>query len=232
VIKCLAVDDEPLALQIISDYVAKLPFLELAGTCASGLEALEFLQKNQVDLIFLDIQMPDLTGIQFLKSLRNPPSVILTTAYPDYALQGYELDVSDYLLKPISFDRFLKAVNKVQISRESNSVAPQTIIHTELQQQPHQPDFLFVKTEYKIVKVAFDDILYVEGLKDYVSIYTPSERIITLQNMKSMEGKLPGEKFFRVHKSYIVNISKIDSIERARIFIGKTVIPVGDTYRE
>ncbi|MGN6395452.1 MAG: LytR/AlgR family response regulator transcription factor [Mucilaginibacter sp.] len=234
-IRCLIVDDEPLALHILEDYISKIPFLQLVKATTNPIEALTLVQEKQVDLVFLDVQMPELTGIQFLRIANGKAKVILTTAYPQYALEGYELDVIDYLLKPIAFDRFFKSVQKAQSVSQPTAVPVQP---EPVQQQFQQPqndflsDFIFVKTEHKIQKVYLNDILFIEGLKDYISIFTPAERIITLQNMKKMEDALPEKNFIRVHKSYIVSINKIDSIERSRIFIGDKVIPVGDTYRE
>lgn len=226
-IRCLIVDDEPLALDILIDYIEKVPALQLVKATTSAFEALSIAQSEQIDLIFLDVQMPELTGIQFLKVLNGKCKVILTTAYSQYALDGYELDISDYLLKPIAFDRFYKAVSKVQNQH-------QPIVQQVAAEKPQSlsPDFIFVKTEHRIQKIYIDDILYIEGLKDYVSIFTPTERVITLQNMKKMEEALPGGRFARVHKSYIVAIDKIESIERSRIQIGDKIIPIGDTYRE
>jgi len=230
-IRCLVVDDEPLALDILTDYIAKVPFLELVKATTSAIEALGLVQQDHIDLVFLDVQMPELTGIQFLKIINGKSNVILTTAYPQYALEGYELDVMDYLLKPIAFDRFYKAVQKVM---QQNSPAPATVAtpvpEPVSNHQTH--DFIFVKTEHKIQKIYLDEILYIEGLKDYISIFTKEERIITLQNMKKMEEALPSPPFIRVHKSYIVALDKIDSIERSRIQIEDKVIPIGDTYRD
>ncbi|RFZ92470.1 DNA-binding response regulator [Mucilaginibacter conchicola] len=229
-IRCLVVDDEPLALNILEDYISKIPFLQLVKATTNPIEALTMVQDGGIDLVFLDVQMPELTGIQFLKIANGKAKVILTTAYPQYALEGYELDVVDYLLKPIAFDRFYKSAQKVQgiIQPAAKPAAATEPIH----QDDFMSDFIFVKTEHKIQKVYLHDILFIEGLKDYISIFTPSERIITLQNMKKMEDALPEKHFIRVHKSYIVSINKIDSIERSRIFISDKVIPVGDTYRE
>ena len=230
-IRCLVVDDEPLALHILEDYISKMPFLELVKVTTNPIEALQLVQQGGIDLVFLDVQMPELTGIQFLRIANGKAKVILTTAYPQYALEGYELDVIDYLLKPIAFDRFFKSVQKAQAVLQPAS-KPDIKLETTSQQNDFLSDFIFVKTEHKIQKVYLNDILFIEGLKDYISIFTPSERIITLQNMKKMEDALPEKHFIRVHKSYIVSINKIDSIERSRIFIGEKVIPVGDTYRD
>jgi len=232
-INCLIVDDEPLALDIIEDYISKIPFLTLYKSFQNPIDALSVVQEGKIDLVFLDVQMPELTGIQFLKIANGKCKIILTTAYPEYALDGYEHNVVDYLLKPIAFDRFYKAAQKandlicnvapqgVVPVVESNSI-PNTFVH----------NFIFVKTEYKIQKIYLDDILFIEGLKDYISIFTRTERIITLQNMKKMEETLPHSQFIRVHKSYIISLDKIESIERSRIFIANKIIPIGDTYRE
>lgn len=230
-IRCLVVDDEPLALDILTDYIRKIPSLELVKATTNPIEALTAVQQENIDLVFLDVQMPELTGIQFLKIINGRCQVILTTAYPQYALDGYDLDVVDYLLKPIAFDRFYKAVNKVLQSSGTHSTPLQT--HEAVPAPAAATnDFIFVKTEHKIQKIYLDDILYIEGLKDYISIFTPSERVITLQNMKKMEEVLPSGRFIRVHKSYIISLDKIESIERSRIFISDKIIPIGDTYRD
>lgn len=231
-IRCLVVDDEPLALHILEDYISKVPFLQLVKATTNPIEALTLVQDGGIDLVFLDVQMPELTGLQFLKISNGKAKVILTTAYPQYALEGYELDVVDYLLKPIAFDRFFKSAQKAQ-----GVIQPAAKPAVKEEPQPAQyddfmSDFIFVKTEHKIQKVYLHDIMFIEGLKDYISIFTPEERIITLQNMKKMEDALPEKHFVRVHKSYIVALNKIDSIERSRISIGEKVIPIGDTYRD
>jgi two-component system LytT family response regulator len=237
-LKCIAVDDEPLALDIIEDYVSKVPFLELVKRTENAIEALQLVQAGGIDLVFLDIQMPDLTGIQFLKIANNKASYILTTAYSQYALESYDLNVSDYLLKPIAFDRFYKAVEKVHNQHKNNAepvvVAAPTVPVAAPVLAPVQTvqDFIFVKTEHKIQKIELDNILYIEGLKDYISIFTKAERVITLQNMKRMEETLPKSQFIRVHKSYIIALDKIESIERSRITICGKIIPIGDTYRD
>jgi len=235
-LKCIAVDDEPLALDIIEDYVSKVPFLELVKRTENAIEALQLVQAGGIDLVFLDIQMPELTGIQFLKIANSKAHYILTTAYSQYALESYDLNVSDYLLKPIAFDRFYKAVEKVynQAKPAEPVATPQPVVTSAPFSAASNPvqDFIFVKTEHKIQKIELDEILYIEGLKDYISIYTRAERVITLQNMKKMEETLPAGKFIRVHKSYIISLDKIESIERSRISICGKVIPIGDTYRE
>ncbi|RYD69627.1 MAG: response regulator transcription factor, partial [Sphingobacteriales bacterium] len=205
--------------------------------CENPIEALQVVQGGGIDLVFLDIQMPELTGIQFLKIAGTKCHYILTTAYPQYALESYDLNVSDYLLKPIAFDRFYKAVEKVHKQHkpvEAPASVAQPIITPAAFSAPANPvqDYIFVKTEHKIQKIYLHDILYIEGLKDYISIFTKDERIITLQSMKKMEEALPQSQFIRVHKSYIVAVDKIESIERSRITINTKIIPVGDTYRD
>ncbi|AKD04438.1 response regulator transcription factor [Pontibacter korlensis] len=230
-IRCLAVDDEPLALDIIESYVSKLPFLKLVKTCSSATEAMQVLQEEQIDLMFLDIEMPELTGIQFLNILKHQPLIIFTTAYPDYALEGFNQDAVDYLLKPIPFDRFLKAVTKAQErlqrpnGKATEAPAPQPAPVAE-------HDFMFVKADYKTIRVDFRDILWIEGLKDYIIIQTKEQKIITLLSMNKMMEKLPDTKFLRVHRSFIVSLQKIDSIEKSRIRIGTKEIPIGEVYKE
>jgi DNA-binding LytR/AlgR family response regulator len=227
-IRCLVVDDEPLALDILTDYIEKVPFLNLVAATTSAFDALSIAQNGEVDLVFLDVQMPELTGIQFLKIIAGKCKVILTTAYSQYALDGYDLDVADYLLKPIAFDRFYKSVTKVQ--NVMQQAAPQVSAVKLVDNSVNS--FIFVKTEHRIQKIYLDDILYIEGLKDYISIFTKAERILTLQPMKKMEDSLPSGRFARVHKSYIVSVDKIESIERSRISICDKIIPIGDTYRD
>lgn len=217
-INCIIVDDEPLALDILEDYIKKVPFLNLSKKCLSSMEAMDILQKEKMDLVFLDIQMPDLTGIELLKTLPQKPDVIFTTAYSDYAIEGFNLDAVDYLLKPISFERFLKAANKYYSNPQH---APSL----------HEP-YLFIKTEYKIVKVNLEDIMYIEGLKDYIRFVTTQDQLLTLQSMKSMEETLAPHRFIRVHKSYIVSLRHIEAIERNKIKIKDKWIPIGNTYRD
>lgn len=236
ILNCIAIDDEPLALDIIEDYIAKVPFLKLVKRTENAIEALQMVQEGHIDLVFLDVQMPDLTGIQFLKIAGDKASYILTTAYSQYALESYDLNVSDYLLKPIAFDRFYKAVEKVHSRLKKAEPIAAAIMPAQMPTNNGQhstiQDFIFVKTEHKIQKIELEDILYIEGLKDYISIFTKTERIITLQNMKKMEETLPKGKFIRVHKSYIIAIDKIECIERSRISIAGKIIPIGDTYRD
>lgn len=238
-LNCIVVDDEPLALDILEDYISKVPFLTMVKRCENPIEALQIVQGGGIDLVFLDIQMPELTGIQFLKIAGSKCHYILTTAYPQYALESYDLNVSDYLLKPIAFDRFYKAVEKVHnLAKPVDSVPTIPVAQPLITPAPFAStanpiqDFIFVKTEHKIQKIYLHDILYIEGLKDYISIFTKDERVITLQSMKKMEEALPQSQFIRVHKSYIVAVDKIESIERSRITINKKIIPVGDTYRD
>lgn len=221
--KCLIVDDEPLAREILETFTAKVPQLELVSSCTNAFEALEILQKEKIDLVFLDIQMPDLTGIQLYSSLNTKPLVIFTTAYSNYAVTGFELDALDYLVKPFSFERFLKAVNKaLELGKKK----------TEDSVSGHH-DFMFVKDGTKLVKVNYDDVLYLEGMKDYVKIVMKDNKfMLTLISMQHMIEKLPDRKFVRIHRSYIVSISKIDKVEKSRVVIGNKWIPVGNSYKE
>lgn len=231
-VRCIAVDDEPLALDIIESYISKLPFLKLVRTCSSATEAMQVLQEEQVDLMFLDIEMPELTGIQFLNILKHQPLIIFTTAYPDYALEGFNQDAVDYLLKPIPFDRFLKAVTKAQERLQRNGRATEAPQHVPAPHAPPPQDFMFVKADYKTIRVDFRDILWIEGLKDYIIIQTRDQKIITLLSMNKMMEKLQDSKFLRVHRSFIVSLQKIDSIEKSRIRIGNKEIPIGEVYKE
>lgn len=226
-LQCLVVDDEPLARKLLVDYISKIPSLALVGTCTNPLEAREVLQANKVDLLFLDIQMPEITGINFLKTVKVQPMVILTTAYSEYALEGYELDVVDYLLKPITFERFLKAIEKVNLRTAPIPIAGETV-----QGNASEQEFVFVKDGTKIIKVKYDDILYVEGLKDYVVIHTPNKKITSLQRMKAMETELPEAKFIRIHNSFIVALDAIESIQKNEVLIGGKLLPISDTYKK
>jgi two-component system, LytTR family, response regulator len=228
-IRCLAIDDETLALDLIRDNIGKVPFLELAGTCKSAFEAMELLREEKIDLLFLDIQMPDLSGIQFLKSLQSKPLVIFTTAYEKYALEGFELDVIDYLLKPFSFDRFLKAVNK---AKDYLDLKERAVFKDAGAGNASEAGYIFVKADYKLVKIDFSEILYIEGLKDYIKICTGGKPVLTLMNMKSIGEKLPAKEFARVHRSFIVALKKIKFIQRNNIHIGDREIPISDMYKE
>ena len=223
----MVVDDEPLARKLLVDYISKIPGLTLVGTCANPLGAREVMLNKHVDLLFLDIQMPEITGIGFLKTLKVHPMVILTTAYSEYALEAYELDVIDYLLKPITFERFLKAVEKAT-QRHNTPLVRNEIQTTGIS----EPSFVFIKDGTKIIKIDFDDILYVEGLKDYVVIHTPTKKITSLQRMKMMEAQLPASKFVRIHNSFIVSLSAIDSIQKNEVMIGDKSLPISEGYRK
>jgi two-component system LytT family response regulator len=217
-IDCLIVDDEPLAVEKLREFVKKVPYLNLLAGFHSGMEAFRFIKENKVDLIFVDIEMDELSGLELIESLSSVPYVIVTTAYDRYAVKGYDLDIADYLLKPIRFDRFLRAVEKVYNScrKEDNT----------------QREFIFIQSEYKNVKISIRDILYIEGLHDYRGIVTESARILTLQTFQDLEAMLPPGKLVRVHKSFIVAIDKIQFIERNRIRIKDKLIPLGETYKE
>lgn len=228
-LNCVIIDDEPLARRLIADYVQKVPTLHLVEACAGPLVAMEVLRNHTVDLLFLDVQMPELTGITFLKSLQKKPLVILTTAYSEYALQGYELDVVDYLLKPITFERFLMAVDKAV--QRAGVTAPPPPAAERIVTQVQQP-FVFVKDGTKLVKVWLNEILFVEGLKDYVTIHTATQKIVSLQRLKALETQLPSEKFIRIHNSYIVALEAIDVVHKGEIQIGDKFLPIGETYRK
>ena len=235
-IRCLAVDDEAYATKIIADYISKVPYLELVGTTTNAIEALTRAQSGEIDLIFLDIQMPDLTGIQFLKLYGGKCKVILTTAYPEYALEGFEHDVVDYLLKPIAFDRFLKAAQKASnlINPVKEQVANAFSEANAVITVNNQPDYMFIKGESKnkFLKVDYSDILYIEGMKNYVSVFTPAQRIVTYQTLRDLETTLPKPPFYRVHKSYIISVDQIRMVDGNTIYIGEQSIPIGETYRD
>jgi DNA-binding LytR/AlgR family response regulator len=227
-IRCLIVEDEPLARNLLSEYVKKISYLQLIDACSNPLTALEVLRNNHVDLLLLDIQMPEITGITLLKTLQKKPLVILTTAYSEYALEGYELDVVDYLLKPITFDRFLRSIEKVN-SRLTTE--PQQAVFENPAKEPAQP-FVFVKDGTKLVKIQWDDILYVEGLKDYVTIHTKTQKVVTLQRLKILETQLPPDRFTRIHHSYIIALKAIDAIHKGEVQIGNAFIPISDSYKK
>ena len=231
-INCIAIDDEPLALNIIKEYSGKISFLNLMKTFDNAIDAIDFLKTSQVELMFLDIQMEDLTGIQLLKVLINRPKVILTTAYDSFAIKSYELDVTDYLLKPFSFERFTKAVNKAfdQIMLEKGPGTVHAGIRNDV--STYEQDYFFVKTEFRLQKVNFPDILYIEGQGDYQAIVTNKGKIMTLQNFAKLMASLPSNAFIRVHKSFIVSIDQIEKIERNRIRIGDKSIPISETYKD
>ena len=238
-LSCIIVEDEPMARDLLSQYIAKVPSLELIASFQNPLEALEYLKENEPDVLFLDVQMPEITGISLLKILKRKPIVIMSTAYSEYAIEGFELDVTDYLLKPVTFERFLQAVDRAterklaaQALEESNAQPVPLSSAEESVTSNSVVDYLFVKDGAKLVKVRIKDIQYIEGLKDYVRIHTPKGRITTLQRLKSLESQLPGNGFFRVHHSYIVAIEWIDVIHRDKLEIGDQQIPISDTYRK
>lgn len=226
-LKCTVIDDEPLAIQLLENHIQKVPFLQLVSTYNNPMEAMINFNSNPVDLIFLDIQMPQLNGVQFMQLLQNRAQVIITSAYQEYAFEGFEHNVIDYLLKPIAFERFYKAVEKAY-----NLKNPTQKLDRSPDIFPATGGYIFVKVETKMVRVELDDILFIEGLKNYVSIYTKTQRIVTLQVMKQLEEVLPANRFVRVHKSYIVALDKINSIEKQEILIKDRIIPIGNTYQE
>ena len=227
-INCIIVDDEQLARQLIKRYVDKLPHLEVVAICKNSMEAMHELRSKKVDLMFLDIQMPDLTGVEFLKSINQKPAVIFTTAYKEYALEGYELDIVDYLLKPISFERFTKGVNKaidfIQSRNTQKSFKPDVKIP--------EKDHINIKADHKIYKVKYTELKYIEGLGEYVTFHTSDKKIVSLASLKQLENILPSQQFIRVHKSFIINLSYVFSLYGNRLELGDKMIPVGRSYRD
>jgi DNA-binding LytR/AlgR family response regulator len=225
-IRVVAIDDEPLALQLVRGYVEKTPFLELAGAFDNPVEAVTFIGSSDVDLVLLDVQMPDLTGTELARVISGGPKVIFTTAYEKYALEGFRLDAVDYLLKPFSYAEFLKAVQKAEKLIE--------LERKELPELEVRNDFLFIKSDYKIRRINFSEIHYIEGLKDYVKIFLNGEKkpVLSLSTLKALEARLPDDKFMRVHRSYIVNLETVRVIERNRIVYGEVRIPVTDQYKD
>jgi DNA-binding LytR/AlgR family response regulator len=230
-ISCIAVDDEPLALELIKDYTGRVSFLKLDGLFESGIEVLDWLHNNTVDLIFLDIMMPEITGIQFMEAVYNKPMVIFTTAYEDYALKGFELDVVDYLLKPITFERFLKAVLKarerLQKGKNDSSAAKKEGNESETEEE-----YIFIRSGGHLKRIDFNSILYIEGMSDYLRIHTDKDRIMTLMNFQTMLSLLPSRNFLRVHRSYIINLKRIDSIESNSVVIGDKHIPISRNFKD
>jgi len=227
--KFLIVDDEPLAQRVIEKYAADIPTIEIAGKCESAFEAMEFIYNNEVDLLFLDINMPKLSGMDFLKSLKNPPIVVVTTAYRDYAVESYELDVVDYLKKPFSFERFFKAVQKAQEKfkyKQKKDKTPVVEVKTTKEE-----NYIFIKADGKIYKVDYNSIMFIQAFGDYVKIFTQDSKILSSQSMKAMEDILPKEKFTRVHRSYIISLDKINLIMGNTVKILEHEIPVGKSYR-
>jgi two-component system LytT family response regulator len=233
-LRCIAVDDEAFATRLLASYIQKIPTLELVGTTTNPLEALQWVQEGRADLVFLDIQMPELTGLQFLKICGNRCKVVLTTAYPEYALEGYEHDVVDYLLKPIAFDRFLRAVQKAQalVPAATPAPPPAPVLSTPL--VTASPDYLFVKGESKnkYLKLNYADILYIQGLKNYVSIHVGGQRVVTYQTLRDLEAQLPQPPFVRVHKSFIISLDHLRMVEGNTLHVGNESITLGETYRE
>ncbi|TDH26914.1 response regulator transcription factor [Segetibacter sp. 3557_3] len=220
-IRCLVVDDEPWAMELISDYVLKTPELELVYKTTSPIQALLVVQQGGVDLIFVDIQMPELTGIQLMQAIWNNCKIIITTAYTEYAIDGFEYDVVDYLLKPVTYDRFLTAIQKllrISENRQSDDAV--------------QMGYILVKTDNRLQKVKFSSIRYIEGLRDYIAIHTWAGKMLTLENLKNMEAMLPADKFLRIHKSYIVSIDKITAVSKGKVVIDDVFLPIGDTYKK
>lgn len=228
---CIIVDDEPLAVELIESFVQKVPQLNLVGMFNNAIDAMQSINSNSVDLVFLDIQMPNITGIEFAKSLKHPPLIIFTTAYSNYAVEGFNLDAVDYLVKPIPFDRFLKAVNKASELYNLKKQKP-AIENPKPEQHGLSEKYIMVKADYSLLRVDLDKILYIEGLKDYLKIFIEGRKaILTISSFKNIESKLPSEYFIRVHRSYIVSLPKIESIQRHRIKINKELIPIGDIYK-
>jgi len=224
-ISCIAIDDEPLALRQIAGYIEKTPFLELAATFESALEALNFLNNNKIDLMFVDIQMPDLSGMDLVKSLEEKPEIIFTTAFSEYAVEGFKVDALDYLLKPLDYASFLKAANKAQSHFERMKIGSEEL--------NTNANHLFIKSDYKIIRLELDKILYIEGMREYVRIHLENAKpVMTLISMKKIEQKLPSSHFMRVHRSFIVNLDKITTIEKSRIIFDKEYIPVSEQYKE
>lgn len=226
--RCLIIDDEPLAVELLEDFVSKTPNLILVSKCSNAIEAMSILQNNKIDLIFSDIEMPDFSGIEFIKSLEVKPLFIFTTAYSHYAIEGFNLNAVDYLVKPIPFHRFLKAVNRAEeiyLLKKDGNLPPLKNVDT--------PNFIFVKSDYENIKLNFDDIKYFEGLKDYIKIFSTSHKpLLTLSNFKKIEEKLPRHLFIRVHRSYIVSLKYINSVQRNRILIDGVRIPIGQNYKD
>ena len=226
-LRCIAIDDEPLALELLEDNISKVPYLQLIAACSNAIEAMKIMQEKNADLIFLDIQMPGLTGLQFIQSMTEKPMIILITAYEKYALEGFNLDVTDYLVKPVSLERFVKACNKAKELHELK-IKPKETATDKL------PEYIFVNADYSLLKIVIDDIRWIEGLKDYVRIHlkSSSKPVITRMTMKTIEELLPGNKFIRIHKSYIVAVAFITLIRKSSVTIGAEELPVSETYQE
>jgi two-component system, LytTR family, response regulator len=233
-IKCIAIDDEPLALDLLESFISKIPFLSLEKKCSSPFEALEVLQAEEIQLIFLDVMMPDLSGLQFAKSLNSPPLLVLTTAYDNFALEAFNMNAIDYLLKPFSYERFLRAAIKAQeYIGFKNTNRKEESDHFSLEKEL-EASYIFIRADYSNLKLFFSDILYIQGFKDYVKIFTKnnSKPIFTKLNLKNFYEKLPTSQFVRIHKSYVVSLANIHSLQRDRVTIENTLIPIGDFYKE
>lgn len=226
-LRCLIVDDEPLAREALFSLLERLHTVEVIAQCQDAVEAFQILQNTHVDLIFLDIEMPEISGLSFLKTLKNPPGIVLTTAYRDYAVEAFELDVIDYLLKPISFDRLLKSIDKVTLNRENRG----QVISKGTDTIQDNADFLFVRTNKMQLKIKFDEISYIEGLKDYVQIFTDNDCVVTKLTMKKTEQQLPDHEFIRIHQSYIISIAKMTGFSPTSVFIKKRELPIGRKYK-
>lgn len=227
-IRCAILDDEPMAVALLSKYVEKISSFDLVKATTNPFEILELIAQTTIDVLFIDIQMPELTGLQMMEMLGNKTKFVITSAYSEYALKGYEHNVVDYLLKPISFDRFYKCIQKIEsLSQEKQAPAVETLVKTE----EKQDEFLFIKTDGKLVKINLNDLLLVEGLKDYLYLHLKNEKLIVLDTLKEFEAKLPAPFFMRVHKSYIIRLDQIETIERNRVFIQNKIVPIGETYK-
>lgn len=224
-LRCIAIDDEPLALELLEDNISKVPYLKLVAACTDPLQALSVMQQEPVDLVFLDIQMPGLTGLQFIQSVAHKPMFILITAYEKYALEGYSLDVVDYLVKPVALDRFIKACNKAWELHK---------LRVGNQEEKKEANHFFINVDYSLLKVVFADIIWIEGLKDYIKIHlkSSSKPIVTRMSMKSLEEELPSSQFIRIHKSYIVSKDFITSVKKNSLFLGATELPIGESYKD
>jgi len=225
-ISCLAVDDEPPALDVLRKYISSVQSLELVATCSDAVEALNFIRQRSVDLIFLDIQMPQILGTDFLRTLKNPPKVIFTTAFRKFAIEGFELDAVDYLLKPISFERFLKAVNKVMDASLNGTLSEETV-----SQKTNIDNYIYLRSDRKMIKVALSDILYIESIKDYIKVIATSGTVITKQSISSIEETLPKDMFIRIHRSFIIALNKVESYSNELVWLGKSELPISRMYR-
>jgi DNA-binding LytR/AlgR family response regulator len=232
ILKVLIVDDEYHARKLLSEYVSKIPFLELTGTGSNVFEAMDVLRRDKIDILLSDIQMPEITGLEFARSLKNAPAVIFTTAYSEYAVESYELDVVDYLLKPIAFPRFLQAINKVIERKGSNIANTPQINHTEIHSEKIEEDNIVVKSGYKLYKINYSDLLYIEGQREYVTFHTTKQKITTLASLKDLGDRLPSSLFIRTHKSYIVSLKHIELIDKNIIHIAAKKLPIGGIYKE